>query len=125
MDAPQRVEVNAKTELVLTWEDGSTSVISAVAAREGCACASCRTEDRGPLRLVNLDATIESASLVGAYAINLVFGPDGHATGIFDWPTLKALASDVKGGVDSGVNGDVDSGSRSQRMSEGPPDGDG
>jgi DUF971 family protein len=91
MDVPRRIEVNAKTELVLTWEDGTTSVVSAVAAREGCSCAACLTEDRGPLRLVNLGTTIESASLVGAYALNLVFGPDGHSTGIFDWATLRAL----------------------------------
>ena len=42
-----------------------------------------------------VEVTIEDANLVGAYAINLVFGPDGHATGIFDWETLRVLGREA------------------------------
>ncbi|MBT8250350.1 MAG: DUF971 domain-containing protein, partial [Acidimicrobiia bacterium] len=33
--------------------------------------------------------------LVGAYAINFGFAPDGHHTGIYSFDSLRALATDV------------------------------
>lgn len=93
MEPPKRIEVRDKKMLVLTWDDGAVTTISAGVARDACTCAGCRTEPGGPLRIVPPSATIESASLVGAYALNLVFGPDGHSTGIYDWETLHRVGS--------------------------------
>lgn len=94
MDAPDRIEVRTKSDLIVEWPDGERSVIIARVLRAACACATCHNEDGGALRAANrpVAVTIESASLVGAYGINLEFGPDGHRTGIFDWVTLRALA---------------------------------
>ncbi len=91
MEAPERIEVNAKKELVLSWADRERQVIPARTARAACTCASCRSG--GALRAANssVPVTIEAASLVGAYGLNLEFGPDGHRTGIFDWATLRAI----------------------------------
>jgi len=99
MEAPVCIEVNDKIELVLTWPDGNRTIVSARTARAGCTCATCRSSDGGAVLAANAigGATIESAGLVGAYAINLVFGPDGHKTGIFDWPTLRMLGEPVRG----------------------------
>ncbi len=95
METPEQIEVRGKAELVLTWEDGTRMVIPAAVARAGCTCASCRNDPASALRRANplVPVTIESASLVGAYAINLVFGPDGHRTGIYDWDTLHRLGT--------------------------------
>jgi len=35
--------------------------------------------------------TITETRLVGSYAVNFVFAPDGHSTGIFTFPSLHAL----------------------------------
>lgn len=100
MEVPERIELNQKTELVLTWPDESVTEISATAARAGCTCAQCQSDDGRQAAVVAanpIGVTIEDAHLVGAYAINLVFGPDGHSTGIFDWETLRALGEGQPG----------------------------
>ncbi len=35
--------------------------------------------------------TITDAALVGAYAVNFSFAPDGHQTGIFPFDRLRSL----------------------------------
>lgn len=95
--APERVEINDRTEVVITWEDGTDSKLSAAELRQLCPCAACREgPGRSQLEAVvhgPIPVTITEASLVGAYAINFVFGPDGHGTGIYPFPGLYELGS--------------------------------
>jgi DUF971 family protein len=93
---PQRIEVSGGTEVVITWDDGTESTYAASQLRAACQCADCR-EPAGQKRTEAVLAgsepvTIAEAMLVGSYAINFVFGPDGHSTGIFPFPGLHALA---------------------------------
>lgn len=101
MDAipvPARIEVDAGTRVTLTWEDGTTSTFTASELRAACQCAACREpagEEATRLVLGGVaPITIQEASLVGGYAINFVFGPDGHGTGIFPFAELAHLAED-------------------------------
>ena len=72
--------------------------------RKNCPCATCRTErdaagrqQPAALSLTILPKGIEratevaDASLVGNYAINIVWG-DGHSTGIYDFRYLRSIA---------------------------------
>ena len=95
MDPPSRIEVEGGVRMTLSWSDG-TATIDARALREACMCAECRSEP-GALRkaevLAGPDAiTIAGAELRGAYAVNIMFGPDGHSAGIFTWELLRSLA---------------------------------
>lgn len=93
---PERIEVAGRSEVILTWPDGEETTFTAAELRAACQCAECREEAgrRATERVLAgpEPVTIEGASLVGGYAINFVFGPDGHATGIFPFPSLRALA---------------------------------
>ena len=94
---PERIEIDDGTEVMITWQDGTESHLAAELLRRLCPCAGCK-EGSGHQQLeaiVNGDdpITIEAASLVGAYAINLVFGPDDHGTGIEPWQDLYQLGS--------------------------------
>ena len=92
---PARIEVAEGAAVTITWEGGTTSTYSAAQLRAACQCADCR-EPAGRLRTERVLAgpdpvTITTARLVGNYAVNFVFGPDGHGTGIFPFPALHAL----------------------------------
>lgn len=95
MDIPTRIEVEEGERMVLGWEDGSTTVLSARQLRAACQCATCRDPSgREATRRVlagDQPVRIHEAYLVGAYAINLVFTPDGHGTGIFSFDMLRGL----------------------------------
>lgn len=92
MEIPERIEVEAGAVLVLTWPDGIVTTTPALALRAACECATCLVPganasgigDAGAVRIVD-------ASIVGAYALNLTFGPDQHSTGIFPFDRLRAL----------------------------------
>lgn len=93
---PAKIEIEGGATVTLTWDDGVVSVLSAASLRAACQCATCR-EPAGEeaIRLVLggvKPVTIEAAGLVGGYAINFVFGPDGHGTGIFPFAELRHLA---------------------------------
>lgn len=88
MEAPVRIEVESDA-LALVWEGGDTNTIAADDLRAACPCAGCR-EGVAPQRGAT---TIETARMVGEYAINLTFGPDHHATGIFPYDLLRELGS--------------------------------
>jgi DUF971 family protein len=93
---PDRIEVADRRDVNLTWPDGETSAMTAAQLRAACPCAECREESgrRATERVLNgpEPVTIEDATLVGGYAINFVFGPDRHATGIFPFGMLRPLA---------------------------------
>ncbi len=92
---PERVEVSEGAEVVINWEDGTVSRYSASQLRAACQCAECR-EPFGQKKIEEVLAgpepvTITTTKLVGGYAVNFVFSPDAHSTGIFSFPALYAL----------------------------------
>lgn len=89
MIEPLRLEVRQGRELVITWDD-RVDEISAVRLREACSCAGCRNGPE-PVRVDEATCRIARIGLVGAYAINVTFAPDGHATGIYPFGALRAL----------------------------------
>lgn len=94
-EVPARVEVRSGEGLVLTWEDGSRTELDARRLRAACQCATCRDPaGREAIRAVlegDRPVRIADARLVGAYAVNLTFEPDGHRTGIFSFALLREL----------------------------------
>lgn len=92
MDIPERIEVEEGATLVLTWEDGAVTALTAPALRAACECATCLGPDGGPSWMGDA-ATVRilDASLVGAYALNFTFAPDDHHTGIYPFDRLRAL----------------------------------
>ena len=92
---PVRIEVIEGAEIRIGWSDSTTTAMTTAQVRAACPCAGCRAlpaEERTPAAYE--DATIESASLVGSYAVSFVFGPDGHSTGIYSFTDLYAYRSD-------------------------------
>jgi len=92
---PSRVEVEEQSRVVLTWEDGEQTTLSASQLRGACHCATCR-EPAGmeKTRLVlagPVPVTITDTRIVGGYALTFVFGPDGHGTGIYPYDRLYDL----------------------------------
>lgn len=96
VDVPERIEVEDGATVVLTWPDGAESRLTAGDLRAACQCAACREPDGIERTRALLDGpvpvTITEAKLVGGYAINFVFAPDGHGTGIYPFPALRELA---------------------------------
>ncbi len=92
---PNRIEVIDGASVEIAWEDGAETTLSASELRAACMCAVCREPAgeaatkavlEGPVPVV-----IAEASLVGGYAIQFVFGPDGHGTGIYPFVALRRL----------------------------------
>ena len=95
VDKPTRIEIEGGTQMLLVWQDGTEQQLSARELRAACPCASGR-EPKGAQRVAALlrgpiQVEIGDAKLVGSYAINLTFGPDGHRTGIFSYNYLQSL----------------------------------
>lgn len=94
MHEPRTIELEGGRDLVVTWDDGRTDRMSAAVLRGACQCAACRSAAT-PLSPKDLESTkILKVAFVGAYAINLTFSPDGHATGIYPYALLRALGDD-------------------------------
>ncbi len=95
MDVPERIEVEGGDRVMLTWPDGRHQVLTARELRTHCPCATCRDPagaERTALTLGGpVPVEITDAKLVGDYAINFVFAPDGHHTGIFAFDYLSSL----------------------------------
>ena len=93
--APERIEVIGGARVVITWDDLTQTTLSAFELRSLCPCAGCR-EEPGRRQIASLLAdqeavTITDTRLVGAYAVNFIFGPDGHGTGIYPFSSLYEL----------------------------------
>jgi DUF971 family protein len=95
MDTPIRIEIEEGERVVLHWEDGPAATISARRLRAACQCASCREPSgRAATEAVlggERPIRIRESRLVGAYALNFVFEPDGHGTGIYTFDMLREL----------------------------------
>jgi DUF971 family protein len=85
MEAPVRIEVEPGG-IALVWEGGETSTIAASRLRAACPCAACREGSPAPP-----GTSIDGARIVGEYALNVTFGPDHHATGIFPYDLLREI----------------------------------
>ena len=95
MQVPTRIEVDGGTDVILTWDDGVVTRFTSAELRAACQCASCREPDGMARTAAALESavpvTIAEAKLVGGYAINFVFAPEGHGTGIYPFTALRAL----------------------------------
>ena len=76
------------------WSDGITATLLYRDLRLACGCAHCVDEWTGKPLLnpadVPMDVCIEKISLVGNYAIRIVWS-DGHDTGLTTWKRLAEL----------------------------------
>jgi ATP-binding protein involved in chromosome partitioning len=82
---PRRIEIE--------WSDGHKTLYSAAELRSLCPCAMCVNEISG-VRMhdpasVAPDLTQSEARMVGNYALTMTFS-DGHHTGIYTFPFLRA-----------------------------------
>ena len=94
---PQRIEVIEGQLVEFTWEDGTLTELDAATLRGACRCATCR-EPAGEAATVAVLAgsepvKIAAAELVGGYAMQFVFEPDGHGTGIYPFTALRDLSA--------------------------------
>lgn len=96
MHEPKSIELRDNTVLIVTWDDGRIDHMTAVDLRSKCPCASCGTSSVPLVPALMVNTHIQDVQLVGAYAINLTFSPDGHATGIFSYPLLREIGEDVR-----------------------------
>lgn len=91
---PRNIDVDREAGVTIEWEDHHVSRFGLEELRVNCQCAECRELRRKgvtvwprpgapePLR-------IETADLVGAWAISFVWN-DRHRTGIYPWESLRA-----------------------------------
>lgn len=97
VDVPSSIEVRERSEVILTWDDGTRTVIDARRLRAACPCAECGDPSGMQTTAEALTGpapvAITSAGLVGAYAISFVFEPDGHDTGIYPFDLLRRLGN--------------------------------
>ena len=95
---PTQIKLKNKTNLLLTWEDGSKSQISLKYLRDECPCASCKGETvllktyRPPTPTIITPEMyqVKNIEVVGEYAIQITW-KDGHNTGIYSWEYLVEL----------------------------------
>ncbi len=88
-------------ELAIKWEDGAESFVPLEKLRRYCPCAGCKGETdvlgqvhKGPERLLSPKAfELLRVANVGSYAIQPVWA-DGHATGLYSFDYLRAVADD-------------------------------
>ncbi len=91
---PEKIEARGGVELVVTWPDGRVDHFPAPVLRDACACAGCRNASPPP---ADADTCrITQIGLVGAYAVNMVFAPDGHGTGIYSFTMLRELGDGLE-----------------------------
>jgi ATP-binding protein involved in chromosome partitioning len=87
---PARIEVDGTT-VTIEWDDDRVDVFDATVLRLACPCAGCREPASTAKVAAAGSVSVTGARLVGGYAINLTFGPDGHATGIYPFTLLRDL----------------------------------
>jgi DUF971 family protein len=96
-DCPPPVSIErlpAEQALLIAWADGLTARLPLREVRAQCMCARCVDEITGE-RIVDLDGIdpnigIDEMQLVGNYAVKIRW-TDGHSTGLYTWPHLRAL----------------------------------
>src|SRR5689334_18143331 len=92
---PRSIErLSAEQALLVAWHDGLEARLPLVELRAACMCARCVDEITGK-RIVDIDGidpeiAIDAMQLVGNYALKIRWS-DGHDTGLYTWPQLRAL----------------------------------
>lgn len=99
---PRRLNLKKDEKLEIEWADGETSVYSIGYLRSMCPCAQCkgvREQQASKPKSRSLTVlpgnytgpvTVETAELVGNYALKLVFS-DQHDLGIYSFEYLRGI----------------------------------
>lgn len=96
---PTSIKKTDADTLTVTWDDGVVTPLAIRLLRDECPCAECKGEQIlmhqilpvvQPKRPGHYD--IQTLAPVGSYALQIAWG-DGHATGLYSWEYLRALAS--------------------------------
>lgn len=89
---PREIDRSAGTEVRIRWADEHESIFPARTLRIACPCAECVDEATGVRVLdpgrVPEGVRVESASLVGRYAVAFRFD-DGHSLGFYTFDGLR------------------------------------
>lgn len=89
---PLEIEELAPTEMVIRWNDGTTSFHRYRTLRFNCWCAHCRDELTGEelIRFEEIPEDIRPRSIepVGNYALRFHWS-DGHSTGLYSYAKLR------------------------------------
>lgn len=91
-----QVKIMDQTELMLKWDDNSTSSIPLNKLRKFCPCATCMTDrEKQSSSFIPIfhsgQTKISGINKIGNYAIGILW-EDGHNTGIYEFPFLKNLS---------------------------------
>ncbi len=95
---PKQIKIVDKDKILLTWNDGNSTIISLKYLRDECPCAGCKGETilfktfrpPKPAILTPEMYKVKSIDVVGDYAIQIGW-QDGHNTGIYSWEYLRTL----------------------------------
>ncbi len=91
--SPKVITRSDPARIEIEWADGVCTRYTAAELRRLCPCAQCVNELTGERMLdpgvISDDLTQSDLALVGHYALSLRFS-DGHHTGIFTFPFLRA-----------------------------------
>lgn len=86
--------LDGNREILISWNDGSRSLISGFELRWNCPCAQCIDEHTGKKLLTRKEQfsqiMINQFDAVGRYALRFLFS-DGHHTGIYSYPYLRQI----------------------------------
>lgn len=89
-----KIITSQPSELIIHWQNQTTTINHAYDLRLNCPCAHCVDERTGKKILkdedIPLNITIESAERIGQYGVKITFS-DTHNTGIYIDETLQAL----------------------------------
>ena len=94
MSIPLQIRLTPDRDaLLVEWQDGETSHLSAATLRAASrAAGALRAALDGIAPPISEPLRIIDVKPVGTYAINLFFS-DGHDRGIYPWSLLQALAT--------------------------------
>ena len=93
---PVRISRDAGTALVIEWDDKHRGRHILSSLRSFCPCASCKTEEGEPGRMVMLPVLtpgqneLVGIEPVGSYALQFIW-KDGHRTGIYSFEYLREI----------------------------------
>lgn len=87
---PAAIDVDRTVAVTITWEDGHVSRFPLPELRAACPCAGCQAEwAAGREPRVPDPLSIVDVGLAGAWGMTPTWS-DGHNTGIYSWPYLRA-----------------------------------
>lgn len=91
---PTAIHIEKNGDIIITWNDGISSLFKSLDLRDACRCASCRNEFTGEKVLdrsnIRSDIYPEDLQTVGNYAMQITWN-DGHRDGIYTWELLRGM----------------------------------